>query len=264
MLTKMLEAPRNSQLTGTPTRLSSLISSVTDRDQQSRIVDAYWTLSSATTDYYLGLHEADELSRLKQRLPTFSSALSEALTQHNRRVSTSLMAARAAQYRLSRLMGGVSRSLPIDTPFCGPYATRYEQIFTGGGAEEARLLRDLIPLRLSELEDAVEAVERSEQWLAKVAGDRAASSQGTGMIRALELLALNRRALVMITRDYNLQINRYTQLATPGNIASKRLVAMLIRVPTNGQSGYVASGQTFQNESSRGLEFRSGGSSNRY
>lgn len=264
MLTKMLEAPRSSQLTGTPTRLSSLISSGGDRERQSRIVDAYWALSSAATDYYLGLHESDELSRLKQRLPTYSQALSEALTQHNRRVSTSLIAARAAQYRLARLTGTSSRPLPIDTPFCGPYATRYEQIFSGGGAEEARLLRDLIPLRLGELEDAVEAVERSEQWLAKVAGDRAASSQGTGMIRALELLALNRRALVMITRDYNLQINRYTQLASPGNIASERLVAMLIRTPLAGQNGYVASGQTFQSESTRDLQFRSGGSSNRY
>ncbi len=264
MLTNMLKAPRNSQLGGSPTKLASIVSLGETRDKQSQIIDAYWALSSAATDYYLGLHEANELENLKKRVNTYSTSLNEAIIQHATRTDTSLKAARAAQLRLARISGSSIRVLPIDTPFCGPYTTRYSEKFPNGGPEEARILNELIPLRLGELEDAVEAVNRSEQWLAKVAADRSKNTSGTGMIRALELLALSRRAMVMITRDYNLQINRYSQIATPGNIETGRLVAMLIRTPSGGRSSSIASGQTFDSNSNSNLQFRPGGYGSRY
>jgi hypothetical protein len=49
------------------------------------------------------------------------------------------------------------------------------------------------------------------------------------MLRALELLALRRRAFVQIGRDYNQRIVRYTELATPGDIGADRLIGMLIK-----------------------------------
>ncbi len=49
------------------------------------------------------------------------------------------------------------------------------------------------------------------------------------MVKALELLALNRRAFVQIARDYNKRIARYTELARPGQLRTERLVAMLIK-----------------------------------
>jgi hypothetical protein len=47
-------------------------------------------------------------------------------------------------------------------------------------------------------------------------------------LRALELLALRRRAFVQIARDYNRRIARYSELATPGQIDADRLIGMLI------------------------------------
>lgn len=265
MLTNMLKAPRSSRLSGAPTKLASIVSLGESREKQSQIIDAYWALSSATTDYYLGLHEANELENLKKRVNTYSNSLNEAIIQHATRTDTSLKAARAAQLRLARLTGSSTRVLPIDTPFCGPYMTRFNEKFPSGTApEEARLLNELIPLRLGELEDAVDAVKRSEEWLAKVAADRAKNTTGTGMIRALELLALNRRAMVMITRDYNWQINRYSQIATPGNIDTGRLVAMLIRTPAGARSSSIASGRTFDNAQNSDLQFRPSGYGSRY
>ncbi len=253
----MLKAHPDSRLTGTPMPLSSLLAGTASRVQQSQLIEAYWALTSATADYYLGLHEADELGKLRQRVPTFSTALNEALSNLNGRVDTSLKAARAAQLHLGQLSSAGSRILPADTPFCGPYVTRYEEIFAGRGSEQARLLSELLPARLNELQEAAEAVERSEQSLAKVAADRAGGN-GTGMIRALELLALNRRAFVQIAKDYNLQISRYTRLATPGDIDTGRLVAMLIRTsstPAWADSSSIANGQT--------LDFRTGAASSR-
>ena len=54
-------------------------------------------------------------------------------------------------------------------------------------------------------------------------------SDGTDTLRALELLALRRRAFVQIARDYNRRIARYAELATPGEIGAERLVGMLIK-----------------------------------
>lgn len=225
------------------------------------MVEAYWSLTSAVADYYLGLHEADELDRLRQRLPTYSEALGEAQAVQRARVDTSLRAARAAQLRLGRMMGGGAQPLPADTPFCGPYATRYDAIFASGAPEEAKVLDELIPLRYGELQDAIEGVKRSEQWLDKVAADQGPGSTGLGMIRGLELLALNRRAFVQIVRDYNLQIHRYTQLALPGDIDTGRLVAMLIR--TDSVVAQRGAETTTGGSRSAGLEFRPGASSRR-
>jgi hypothetical protein len=249
MLEAMLRSPQGSQLSGNPTSLASVLGGAGSRESQSVRTEAYWALSSTVADYYLGLSEVQELQRLRQRVPTYSQTLSEAQANLAARVQASYRAARAAQLRLGRATGGDSRVLPTDIPFCGPYATRYAEIFAGGASEEARLLDELLPMRLAELMDAARAVERSEKWIEKVAADQSTGSDGTGMVRALELLALNRRAFVQIARDYNLQISRYAQLATPGNVDTGRLVAMLIR--TQGAGSFTA-GQP------SGLEFRPG------
>ncbi|MGL4511865.1 MAG: hypothetical protein ACRCT8_02135 [Lacipirellulaceae bacterium] len=249
MLQAMLRAPQGSRLPGNPTSLASVLAGASSRDAQTMRTDAYWALTSAVADYYLGLNEVQELERLRQRVPTYSTTLTEAQSQLARRVEASARAARAAQLRLGRSTGGDTGVLPTDVPFCGPYATRFAEIFAGGAPEEAQLLNDLLPMRLAELMDAADAVERNESWVKKVTDANGSTPEGTAILRALELNALSRRAFVQIARDYNLQISRYAQLATPGNIDSGRLVAMLIR--TQGAGSFTA-GQP------GGLEFRPG------
>lgn len=217
--------------------LASVVASAEDREAQAQCVEAYWALTSAVADYYLGLSEINEMLALRQQLTTYSTTLGESEAVLKTRVNTSLKAARAAQARLANLIGSGAMPLPLDIPFTGPYATRFETVFAGGAPEEARLIAELLPLRLVELQDAAESVLRAEAWVDQVAADQTAQSNGTGVLRALQLLALNRRAFVLIARDYNLQINRYSQLATPDRIDTGRLVAMLIRTaPTSAVS----------------------------
>lgn len=264
MLEKMLRRHPDSRLTGNPMSLSSVVASAGSREEQAQRVESYWALTSAAADYYLGLVEADELTRLKQQVSTYSKPLNEWQTNLATRIDTSLKAARAAQFRLGRQMGGGVMPLPTDTPFTGPYATRYQEIFPAGAPGEARLLNELLPLRLSELEDAAEAVARSEKWLPEVAKDQGRGSDGKGVIMAMELLALNRRAFVQLARDYNLQINRYTQLTAPERVDTGRLVAMLIRTPQSTLSG---DGSLFAGGAGGGnsanLDFRPGGATRR-
>ncbi|MEX2168468.1 MAG: hypothetical protein WD851_04110 [Pirellulales bacterium] len=230
LIKAILTKPSDSQLTGTPIGLSEVVQGADSRAEQSERIEAYWDLCSATADYYLGLIEQRELAHLQRQQPAMGAALRQADTELRARVATAQRSARAAQLRLASLMGRSLTSelpLPEDTPHCGEYITRYEERFGKSSAPEAAELHALLPLRHAEIEAAAQAVARSEQWVHAVASSGA--TDNTGILRALELLALHRRAFVQLTRDYNRKITRYTELATPGRLETGRLVAMLIR-----------------------------------
>lgn len=232
LIEAILTKPADSQLEGNPVRLRQIVQGASSRAEQSARVEAYWDLCSAVADYYLGLTEQKELAALQQQMPAMSAALRQADEELKSRVATAQRAARVAQMRLAGLMGRSTASelpLPEDVPHCGDYLTRYEEKFANGAVLEARELHELLPLRLDELEAEAAAVARSQKWVDAVAGQRTVNSDGTGVIHALELLALHRRAFVQLVRDYNRKITRYTELATPGRLSTDRLVAMLIR-----------------------------------
>jgi hypothetical protein len=228
----MLSPPGTSRLVGVETRLSDVVNSAATRQDQSQCIDAYWNLCSAVADYYLGLREQDELQQLGAVVPSTGKAWQEAQSELGVRVGTAQRAAVAAQYELGSLIGRhdpATLPLPKSMPHCGDYYARYDQIFVGRHSPEAETLSELLPLRYEELKDAAAAVTRAEQWLDTVATQRSASADETGILRALELLALRRRAFVQIVRDYNRRIARYSELAAPGQIDSDRLIGMLIK-----------------------------------
>jgi hypothetical protein len=125
-------------------------------------------------------------------------------------------------------MSSASLPLPRDIPHCGNYHSHYEQIFAGRPSIEARELNALLPMRYAELKNSAVAVNRAEQFVQSVASATNPNSDRTGIVNALQLLALHRRAFVQIARDYNRRIARYSELATPGEVDSNRLVGMLI------------------------------------
>jgi hypothetical protein len=131
--------------------------------------------------------------------------------------------------RVASLMGRGSNFLPLpaDAPHCANYEAHFEHIFARGGPAEAKELATLLPLRYGELKNAAAAVISSEQWLDSFASSRSGDLEGA--LRALELLALRRRAFVQIARDYNRRIARYAELASPGQISAARLTSMLIK-----------------------------------
>jgi hypothetical protein len=85
-------------------------------------------------------------------------------------------------------------------------------------------------MRYAELDEAATGVMGAEDWLKGVIS-RNENSDADGNLKALELLALERRAFVQIARDYNRRIARYSELATPGQITPDRLTGMLIKHP---------------------------------
>jgi hypothetical protein len=229
MMRAMLTAPHDSQLLGEKMTLIDVVANATSRFEQSQRVDAYWDLCSSVADYYLGLREQDELRRLRAAARSEGTAWSQAEAELAVRMDTSLKAARASQMRLATWHGSGTGQLPLpaDQPHCGNYHSRYDEVFVGRPMEEGKQLSELLPLRYAELKGAAAAVTRAEEWLNSVARNEA--SDGTGTLRALEFLALRRRAFVQIARDYNRRIARYAELASPGEIGADRLIGMLIK-----------------------------------
>ena len=220
MMRAILTRHPASQLQGQLTSLQDVVGSATNRADQAQRVDAYWDLCSSVADYYLSLRELDEL-KMQRNLGQDVSPLE---TEMRTRINTAYRAAYASQLKLANLTGRglTSLILPSDIPHCASYNTHYQEIFQGGGSAEAHALNDVIGLRFTELKEATAAVKRAEDFLNVQAGNPEAT------FRALELLALRRRAFVQIARDYNRRIARYSELSTPGQLSAVRLTSMLI------------------------------------
>ncbi len=223
----MLNPPSGSQLRGQPVALVDVIAGARTRAEQTQRVDAYWDMCSSIADYYLGLHEQEEMRKLRTYVQRVGPAWEQAEKEMSVRSGTSQRAALASQMRVASFMGRGASYLPLpaDTPHCASYNTHFDQIFGRGGPAEAKELAVLLPLRYTELRDASTAVSRSEQDLDTVAATRSEVDS----LRALQLLALRRRAFVQIARDYNRRIARYSELASPGQVSPERLTGMLIR-----------------------------------
>jgi hypothetical protein len=224
--------------------LVGVIATGRTRNEQTQRIEAYWDLCSSVADYYLSVREQDELRTLSSAASRQSAALQEAEKKMAIRTDTALRAARASQFRLAGFIGRGPANLPLpaDLPHCGSYTSRYEQVFAGRSSPEAQGLAQLLPMRYAELDDAAANIASAEEWLKGVASHSEAAD-AAGNLKALELLALQRRAFVQIARDYNRRIARYSELATPGQISAERLTSMLIKRPgssTTTRSGTAA------------------------
>jgi hypothetical protein len=231
MMRAMMEPHANSRLSGEWISLEEIIIESSPRGDQARQIEAYWDLCSSVADYFLGLREQEEIRRLRGLFPNAGAALQQAEQQLSVRVGTAERAARVSQLRLASLTNRGSDRLPLpaDQPFCGSYETRYEQVFAGRSSVEAAQLHELIALRQMELQNACDAVNRTDARLRSLSAAPNSLPDEATLLRSLELIALERRAFVQIARDYNRRIARYVELARPGQIASEQLIGMLIR-----------------------------------
>lgn len=229
----MLQPPSGAQLSGRSVALADVVRGASSRREQTERIIAYWDLSAAVADYYLGLREQQEFRSCASKATRGGQLWRQAENDLQVRVQTARRAAVAAQYRMASMTGNGSQSLPIprDLPHCGDYNTRYNTVFGKRRSIEAEGLNQLLPSRYAELRAATASVFKRKEYLDTVARQVRADSNGREVVEALGLLALQRRAFVQIAKDYNRWIARYAELAMPGEVEVPRLVAMLIRRP---------------------------------
>lgn len=235
LLESLSRPPISGRLGGEVVTLTEAIANCNSRDEQTAAVSAYWDLSAALTDYYLSARESTELETLRKGISQPSPAWQEARRLLTGRMQVSRRSAELAQYRLHRLMkrsANAGLPLPADKPHAGAYETRYEQNFNGRETSSSRDLHELVPAMYEQLKLQAAHVADDQQWLELVSRQRNPQSDGKLLLKTHELVSLRRREFVRALRDYNLQIVRYTELASPGRVGTQRLVAMLIDSPS--------------------------------
>jgi hypothetical protein len=236
LMRALLVTPTNDQLAGVPLSLGSALRDATTRADQTERAQAYWDLSAAVAQYYLALLERAELPALAQGIAAPAAAWTDAVADAAKRIELTRQSAIAAQLKLHRLMGASaspSLPLPADSPHCGRYNTRYDEIFAARPAAAAAQLNSLLPLLHQELVSNTRLVADAHEWLTYVSEHRQDGNDGAGVLRSYQLMTERRRAFIEAARQYNCAIASYSELATPEQVGPDRLVAMLIRV-SNG------------------------------
>lgn len=238
--------PVKDQLPGLPLSLASAVHGATTRSGQTDHITAYWELAAALADYSLAVRESVELETLRQGVARPSIAWDEARLAQAARIATAKAEAEAAQYRMQRIAGKIGAQLPLlaDSPHAGAYETRYEENFAGRDSAEALLLTELLPKLHQELRSEATAIAADSQVLQSVSQQRDPQSDGIALLRTYDLLSLRRREFIRAVIDYNIQIARYSELATPGQVGTNRLVAMLIESPHTLSAAEFDSGVT--------------------
>jgi hypothetical protein len=238
LLASFWEAPLESPVKGTPLTLAEAINNSLSRPEQTQRVVAYWELSQAVTDYYLTSKERTELVALAQGIAQPSPDWETARQATAARLKFAREHVRVAQESLAQLMANTTvgfKPLPSDVPFCGPYETRYAEIFQNRPSPLAQQLNELLPRAYQDLGTRTREIADARKWMFKVSDTRSPQTDGTELLKAYELFAVRRRMFVGAVKEYNLGIVRYTEIATPGMLETERLVSMLIR--TGGSQG---------------------------
>ncbi|MDZ4657920.1 MAG: hypothetical protein SH868_10125 [Bythopirellula sp.] len=238
LLASFLEAPQENPLKGTPLTLAEAITNSLSRPEQTQRVVAYWELSQAVTNYYLTTKEGTELAALAQGITQPSPEWEIARQATAARLELARERVRVAQEYLTQVMANTTvgfMPLPSDVPFCGPYETRYAEIFQGPPSPLAQQLNELLPRAFQDLGTRTQEIADARKWMFKVSDTRAPQTDGNELLKAYELFAARRRMYVEAVKQYNLGIVRYTEIATPGTLETERLVGMLIR--TGGSQG---------------------------
>ncbi len=232
LLDSLVRHSSSSQLNGSPLALGDALAGATTRAMQSQRVELYWELSTAVMQYHLALRELSELSALQQSILQAEPAWDDVRETFHANSQTKLQAARALQYQLLNEMGGAADAalpLPSDLPLCGAYQTRYEDLFGGQYVPEAAALDQLIKGEYSSLRWQAGSVASARQWLDAVSRQRSSQSDGSDLLQAYHSFASARRLFLHGLNQYNNHIVRYTELATPRQVGTQRLVAMLIK-----------------------------------
>ena len=232
LMRQLMKQPANSQLRGTTLTLGEAVRDASNRQEQTARAKAYWDLAAAVGDYYLALLENTELNVLRQSIAAPAKQWDVRLKEAHDRVVVTQQAAQAAQLRLHQLLvpaAGGALPLPADVPHCGRYNTEYEVIFANAPNAVARQLSELMPLRYTALRSQAQAVADAQGWRDQASRQRDPAGDGLDLLQSQDLLSLQRRTFIATAREYNQEIAEYTELAAPAEVATDRLVAMMIR-----------------------------------
>ncbi|MGH7193999.1 MAG: hypothetical protein ACREJM_10775, partial [Candidatus Saccharimonadales bacterium] len=241
-------------LEGRPTPLGDLLARLSDRAQQTTLVQTYWKLSAALAEYRIA---ADESARLGQLLPPADATgkhptdplLESRLASAEARLREAELVVVGLQYNLgelARLPATDPPVLPADLPHVGAYRTYFQERYARVAPPRGYLLDRSLPLLHRSLElRAMAAVAAADAADADQEAYHAGKLDALAAIESLAELTRQRRAFAAAVRDYNVDIAEYAFSVVPPGLSSEQLVGVLIgpAKPAGGGAGEKAVAQ---------------------
>ncbi|HEV3138323.1 MAG TPA: hypothetical protein VGZ26_10470 [Pirellulales bacterium] len=236
ILAQALSRPREGAIVGRPVALEVVLARTTDRQQQLKMAQAYWRLSTAEAEYHWALDQRDKLALYTENHAN-SPGVHSARASNRADVRDAQLAVAQAQQDLTDLMGGApdeSPPLAIDRPHVGDYRTLYDSLFNGRTPPpRIRLIHRTLPVRRKAIDAHGEAILATLDALESTAEDFEKSGHGLATVLAtLDQLKHERRAFMSAVRDYNQDIAEYAFAVASPSASEKSLVAMLIKTST--------------------------------
>jgi hypothetical protein len=232
LLAEALATPQEEALVGKPLDLVAALSHSTDRQQQLKIAQAYWRLSTAQADYHWAVDQRNKLAHYTKSHTGAPGTLS-ARAAARADVRDTQLAVVQAQQELADLVGsGASETLPLasDRPHVGDYRTYYETIFNNRTpAPRIRLIHRTLSVRRKAIDAHGEAIVAAGHALEDSGAEFQTSGQGLPtLLAAWDQLKKQRRAFMATVRDYNNEIAEYLFAVAPPGTSDKTLVSKLI------------------------------------
>ncbi|MBI3837388.1 MAG: hypothetical protein HY288_05585 [Planctomycetia bacterium] len=238
LLAQALSRPREGAIVGRPITLEAALSRTTDRQQQLKVAQAYWRLSTSEADYHWALDQRDKLAVFTENHVN-SPGVQGARASARADVRDAQLAVTQAQQDLADLLSGAADESPplaVDRPHVGDYRTLYDSLFNGRTPPpRIRLIHRTLPVRRKAIDAHGEAILATLDALESTGEDFRKSGHGLATVLAnLDQLKHERRSFMSAVRDYNQDIAEYAfAVASPG-ASEKSLVAMLIKTSTRG------------------------------
>ncbi len=237
IIAQALASPKEYGLTGAPLTLVAALSRSQDRQQQLRIAQAYWRLTSAQAEYHWALGERDLAERYLQAhadLHAVASARSAAAAN----VRDAQLNVAEAQQQLADTAGTVAGEMPlsVDRPHVGSYTTLFEQLFSGRQAPpRIRLIHRTLPIRRQAIDAHGAAIIATLDAVEATGDEFAASGQGlTTLLTLLDELHRERQQFMSAVREYNDSIAEYLlTIASPGTSDEVLVSRMILTTPAS-------------------------------
>ena len=234
LVRKMLTPPKSGALRGQEVTLLRMLAGTRSRAQQASLIDAYWNLSATVAHYHIALGEQVQLEQVTSVSDDDRTLYDAALAEVRVVVYEARLAAVEAQHRLAAARPpGTSDLLPLpaDAPHVGDYQTRYETIFAGRPAPQARRLNDTLPISYQAIRARSRAIETGGKLLSLRQAAYKAQHADLAQVLTLEKqLHEQRHRFVEAIRQYNLRIAEYIGIVAPEGTDGTQLVGMLIQV----------------------------------
>lgn len=239
IIAQALASPKEYGLTGAPLTLVAALSRSADRQQQLRIIQAYWQLTVAQAEYHWALEERDLAERYLQahaQLPAVASARSAAAAN----VRDAQLNVAEAQQQLADTAGTVAGELPlsVDRPHVGSYTTLFEQLFAGRQAPpRIRLIHRTLPVRRQAIDAHGAAVVATLDAVEATGDEFATSGQGlTTLLMLFDELHCERQEFMAAVREYNDSIAEYLlSIASPGTTNEVLVSRLILTTPASSR-----------------------------